>query len=302
VIDKLTTDVFYFTLLAIILDYLLLRKDYLTVVRNILCIASLLTLFVPVTNTEYTCNTPCYNNRSLSIPIQAIAPQAHAYLCMLASDTNALSATFDSDSVPIIVDSGASVTLTHSMRDFISYKDHETPRLVTGISSGLSLKGQGTVMWHVVKNLGQIVPITIKDVQYVPDLAMRLLSPQQLLQQDTDPKRYFSLYPSCEILRWDWNIIRIAYDSSSFLSLLYTAEGNQRYKAFVANANSISNYEQEFVRLQSVTLREKAYLRWHHRMVHPSEAVMHALANAKRIPQWLSTIKAPLCKACQFGK
>ena len=223
---------------------------------------------------------------------------------MLASDTNALPASFDSDSVPIIIDSGASVTLTHSMKDFISYKEYDIPRIVSGISSGLSLKGRGTIMWHVVNDHGQIVPITIRDVQYVPELPMRLLSPQQLLQQDEDPNRYFSLYPACAILRWDWNIIRVPYDSNSFLPIMHTAEGNRRYQAFMAQVPPEPHDEDgtSILRPQSLTLREKAYIRWHHRLGHPSEAVMHSLAKEKRIPHWLASVKAPMCRACQFGK
>jgi hypothetical protein len=102
------------------------------------------------------------------------------FLSMLASsDMQALNAIFDSDSIPIIVDSGATETLSNSKHDFVSYTPYTTPRMVTGITSGLSLEGHGTISWQVVNDLGIVVPLIIHNAQYVPQLPTRLLSPQQ---------------------------------------------------------------------------------------------------------------------------
>ena len=226
---------------------------------------------------------------------------------MLASNSDAIPATFDSDSVPIIVDSGASVSLTHSMQDFISYEVYANPTMVTGITSGLQIQGQGTIAWHVVNDHGHVVPIIVRNVQYVPELPMRLFSPQQLLRQDEDPKRFFSMYPTCAILRWDWNIVQVPYDNGSSLPILHTAEGNRRYKAYLGqqldrSIDSVNDAVTQREHMPHLTQREQAYIRWHYRLGHPSEHIMHSLARCKRIPPWLASIKAPTCKACQFGK
>ena len=229
------------------------------------------------------------------------------FLSMLASsDMQALNAIFDSDSIPIIVDSGATVTLSNSKHDFVSYTPYTTPRMVTGITSGLSLEGHGTISWQVVNDLGIAVPFIIHNAQYVPQLPTRLLSPQQLLEQDADPKRYFTLYPTCAVLRWDWNLIQIQYDPSSRLPTLYTAEGGKRYAAFLSTVDHSTTDPVDCSSAQlntpRLTKHEQAYLRWHQKLGHPSEATMQLLAKHERIPPWLAKVKAPLCKACLFGK
>jgi len=247
---------------------------------------------------------PTFTSESLSI--RAIEPIQIGNICMLAVHTQALLATFDSDSVPIIVDTGATVTLTNNKTDFLSYTPYAIPRMVQGISEGLTLEGHGTASWPVVNDQGSVVSLIVHNVQYVPNLPTRLLSPRQLLQQNEDPKRHFTLHPQCAVLRWDWHIFYIKYDPNTLLPTIYTAEGGNKYSAFTATVNPsistpvVTNGSEP--PSPTLTKREAAYLRWHHRLGHPSEAVMHALAKQERIPPWLSKVKAPLCAACLYGK
>jgi len=56
---------------------------------------------------------------------------------------------------------------------------------VTGIASGLAVKGMGIVKWTFVDDSSQVIELPIKDCLYVPDVLMCLLSPQQVTQQMT---------------------------------------------------------------------------------------------------------------------
>jgi hypothetical protein len=75
----------------------------------------------------------------------------------------------------IIVDSGASVTLSPHKEDFIGSITPCQPTTVKGIGSGLAIKGIGTVRY--ITPCG--VDIRVQAI-YVPDCPVCLLSPQQL--------------------------------------------------------------------------------------------------------------------------
>jgi hypothetical protein len=102
---------------------------------------------------------------------------------------------FDTDSYPIAVDNCASYTMTNDESDFI-----DTPvtvqKSILGIGSTKALK-QGTVRWSIQDDQGAVDYFTIPNTFYVPDLPIRLLSPQHWSQandhldahSDTDAHR-----------------------------------------------------------------------------------------------------------------
>ena len=89
-------------------------------------------------------------------------------------------ASFDTDSSPILADTGASFSYTFDKNDFISYKPYN------GVVSGLGdakIIGIGTVQWRIIDDAGDIVPITIYNCYHIPDINIRLLSPQMFFRQ-----------------------------------------------------------------------------------------------------------------------
>ena len=102
-----------------------------------------------------------------------------AYLC--TSDNNPTDAiTFDSDSQPLILDTGASCGFTYNRKDFIKYQSYKGN--VTGLGT-LSIQGMGTVSYKIRNNHEDIVDLVISNVFHVPNLHIRLVSPQQIAKQ-----------------------------------------------------------------------------------------------------------------------
>jgi hypothetical protein len=72
----------------------------------------------------------------------------------------------------------------------------------------LTVKGEGTLFWHIKDNQGKVHKITIKDSLYVPKATFCLLSPQQWSQSadDRHPNPHGARcanYHDCLILHWD---------------------------------------------------------------------------------------------------
>ena len=90
---------------------------------------------------------------------------------------------FDSDSFPMVFNSGASSNST-------SHKDNFVPGTfiplsgvsVSGITLGLAVSGYGTISWKFYTIKGEVVTLAIEKALYIPGLPTRLISLQQICQ------------------------------------------------------------------------------------------------------------------------
>ena len=218
----------------------------------------------------------------------------------------------DNGSFEVIWDSGASHTITNDQKDFVGKL--RSPGLVkrlTGLASGLWIKGVGEIEWSFIGTDGNFRTITIP-AYYVPDSPVKLLSTAQVLQHYSNETIQLS-------------------DSSATLSGIKGDNKRGPITAFVnptSNIPSCTGYRLPAVQrvataLHSMTTTvdpknvnlsdpEKELLRWHQRLGHldyrkvqfllrsgalsmsPSMRAMHARAAKLRHP--------PKCAACQFGK
>ena len=103
-----------------------------------------------------------------------------AHICTSATTHVA----FDSDSFEAILDSGCSTTLTSKQSDFITYSKDSGE--VEGLGTH-DIVGTGTVQYKVLDDDGIIKNIVLHDAIHVPTLKIRLISIQQLAQQNQDP-------------------------------------------------------------------------------------------------------------------
>ena len=137
-----------------------------------------------------------YLNTKTSICLQANQSQT----------TKPQKVSFDSDSFEILVDNGASRSITNNKKDFI-----DTPRLARTLIEGYSGTSEasliGTVKWTIADDQGLehniILPNTILDKK----AKMRILSPQHWSQTVNDhyPKRYGALCATLDdqiLLMW----------------------------------------------------------------------------------------------------
>ncbi len=85
--------------------------------------------------------------------------------------------TFDSDSYPILVDSGASYTISNDINDFIKPPKESSIR-IRGYNRLYSKTKVGTIKWNIQDDDGKMHTITLPGTYYVPDAETRILSPQ----------------------------------------------------------------------------------------------------------------------------
>lgn len=86
-----------------------------------------------------------------------------------------LAAMNPEDTFSIIWDSGASMCITHDKRDFVNKIKPMDNAVVSGISSGLEIKGLGRVRWSVLDTNGKLRHLLLP-AYYVPKTRQRLLS------------------------------------------------------------------------------------------------------------------------------
>jgi hypothetical protein len=82
--------------------------------------------------------------------------------------------------VPLIIDTGASVTITPFKTDFISPIQPVQPTQIQGIASGLQVVGKGDVSYTFKNDLEHSQTITLTDCLYVSQCSVRLLCPHQI--------------------------------------------------------------------------------------------------------------------------
>jgi hypothetical protein len=110
--------------------------------------------------------------------------QCLAFLCACksANDVGAHSMDFSGGCKPICIDTGASASLSNSKEDLTSFHP-VTNVTISGIGSGLTVTGVGTIRWLIVDDNGKELKLLIDNSTYVPQCPMNLFSRQKLLRQ-----------------------------------------------------------------------------------------------------------------------
>ena len=237
--------------------------------------------------------------------------------------------TLTSDEIHLIVDSGASITVTNNINDFI-----EPPRPVQdgfelkGIASNLKICGIGTVKYSFIDDQNRPFKVKLKDVLYVPDCPQRLLCPQQLAVCSPNPKTDgFFLGASGMVLVYGAFRKTLPYHPDSNLPILTTAPGFENFQAFCAEVNVAGEIPKEMhafmaTRTPSKKQRndvpqakpvheggstdnlkpiQRDFLRRHQRLGHVGFEQMREWARHGVLPKRFATVEAPICKACCYG-
>jgi len=76
----------------------------------------------------------------------------------------------------IIWDTGASISISPSLCDFIKVNKCSQRSTLKGISKGLKVEGEGIVQWQVLDAKGKVRNLRVKAL-YVPTCNVRLLRP-----------------------------------------------------------------------------------------------------------------------------
>ena len=106
-----------------------------------------------------------------------------ANLCAFEASAPSKILRFNTDSVQLIIDTGASAGFSPCLNDFISFKP------ITGQVHGhgsMQIKGIGTLKYNILDDIGNSRTMIVKDSYYVPTMQSRLVSPQQFIKQTTN--------------------------------------------------------------------------------------------------------------------
>ena len=240
-----------------------------------------------------------------------------------------LSGGKNSNDAPIVIDPGASISITPYRSDIISDLE-ECDVVLHGLSDTVKVEGIGWVEWSIQDTFGQVAKIRTR-AYLVPDGHVRLFSPQH----------YFKLYeddasivikPKCEFdAHWlklhtvDGNILKLPFDSGNNLPYMFldvhscTPDPSAHLTAYLHK-----NAGQAFVDARNLILDsnhnmtppQKELQLWHQRLGHLGHQWVQDLMRKHKqvvgeppdhpiIPtreDKVSTCDAPKCAACQLAK
>ena len=182
-----------------------------------------------------------------------------AHLSHLKSET----ISFDSDAQEAIVDTGCSRTLTYDRNDFITYD------VTSGEVEGLGIHkiiGTGTVQYTVVDDTGETIQLRCRDAIHVPSLTVRLVSPQQIMQQDEHMNTEAIIQANSLLFKWDGHIKFIPYNSESNLPVLVTAPGSKLATAYICKHFTTWN--------KAHLAKDNKNVNWDTRLIHRNKSLL----------------------------
>jgi hypothetical protein len=208
------------------------------------------------------------------------------------------------DTVPLVIDSGASATVTPYSTDFVDSIRPVQNVEITGIASGLQVRGIGTVSYQFFNDAGQLQTLQIKDCLYVPQCSARLLCPRQIPHNTGNPRDIFISGQDKAMIFCHGQPTTIAYDSLTNLPILYTAPGITSFQRFCANQGIIYTTPSETPFCYNMTPKQRKKMQLHERCAHVHWDQLNRWIRSGCLPcdKDLANEPDPLCATCQFGK
>ena len=225
------------------------------------------------------------------------------------------------DNLPIVIDSGASLSLTPVLEDFIGDLKPAHIKDLNGLSSKISVVGVGTVRWTICDLFGVVRSIETT-AYYVPQATIRLFSPQSYFQENDAGKCVITAKKSVLTLADDTEL-EFPHNPGSNLPFMLLAE---RYKGFVGvtyeDAVALGDQcalDGLFLSVadetnQNLSSSSRELLLWHWCLGHANMQWVQRLASQPqdtrdgqkpilaRKNKNVSCCPPPLCAACQLAK
>jgi hypothetical protein len=187
-------------------------------------------------------------------------------IACLSSDTQ-IPTSFTPDERSLIIDTGASITITNDTGDFPNGLREIRPLQLKGIASGLAVKGVGTAEYHFRMDYGTCVSLLLPNVLYVPGCPMCLLCPRHVAEHTKGVDDGFNYQQEKGVFTIYGKTLTVAYHPTTGLPFIVTAPGIRAYCAFIADPfQSIPDIQQSSVLLPS----QRAKLILHERFNHVS--------------------------------
>jgi hypothetical protein len=222
----------------------------------------------------------------------------------------------DTLAIPIVIDSGATMSLTPVLSDFITplqVPEHANIRQVNGL---IKIEGVGQVRWHMRDLFGSTVTVETT-AYYIPCADVRLFSPQVYLQ-DNPGGEYIMQYNRTILQTNSGETLVVPYHYSNNLPMILP----NSHKGQLHSLHMSPQVDDVLMSVgeetnQNLTGSQKELLNWHWRLGHIGFQWLQTLMRPRNaiktnsyllpplIPSKCATTKScspPLCAACQLGK
>ena len=244
------------------------------------------------------------------LPRRAVTParsQAVAHLSKGSASNN----------VPIVLDSGASFSITPFKQDFVTPIQSTSSKKMRGIADSLRIEGVGTVSWPIRDVFGRTRTVSTQAF-CVPDATIRLFSPQRLFQE-AQSGRCVMDHLKTTIELPDGGKLEFPYCPGSNLPLMFT-ERYEKVGLATSDTPNPSGLATVFDIISqenaNLTAAQKELLLWHFRLGHAGLGWIQSLMRKQKGEQGTESYppiiptshdKArscdkPLCEACLLGK
>ncbi len=202
--------------------------------------------------------------------------------------------------VPVIFDTGASLSITGDKEDFITDSFKETEQLkLGGMASGASISGVGNVGWTFqCDNTEQLTIVT--RCYLVPSANTRLLSPQSIFdRQNGHPGRFIGDEDQFLLEYENKPRIKVGYSAKSNLPIGYAMASTQDVLPSV-NLALLSEEN------QNLTAGQKLLLEYHYKFGHANMPLVQQILRTKGFAagKFAAAAKCqiPRCAICEYAK
>jgi len=193
---------------------------------------------------------------------------------------------------------------------------------VTGLGNAKVI-GIGTVQWTIIDDSGDKIPLTIYNCYHIPDIKIRLLSPQMFLRQfPRKSKGHFLGNDEYLCLSWGSRTKTVHYKLRNNLPIMYTAPSCKDLKCYLLERprretpelvipepppklQKVSEGDDIATRViysDALTGSQRLLLHWHRRMCHLDMRKIQDMARQGHLPRALANCDIPICPFCQYGK
>ena len=239
---------------------------------------------------------------------------------------------------PIVIDTGASVSVTPNASDFVGGLATDNLPDLRGLNHTSKVAGTGLVEWSIYDVHGRIRKIRTRAF-YVPDATIRLFSPQSYFQEQGGGDLRCTRFDATLTMQ-NGEALVFPYNLDTNLPFMLPTEGRQEQISDHnteqscghglhtvgldrSDADLFSSLDELFELMsvadetnQNLTKAQKELLQWHWKLGHCNFQWVQSLAAESKLndvkgenevsllptKHKISNISAPLCAACQLAK
>jgi hypothetical protein len=193
---------------------------------------------------------------------------------LLSREDAAFPVTFLSSTNMLIIDTGASITITPSKEDFVGDVKPVQPTVLQGIASGLQVAGIGTASYTFMVPNGDHISISLPNTLYVPACSVRLLCQRHVAASTGVAGDGFTSQKDWATLQCHGIDLPVAYHQLTNLPILYSVASTS------LTASAVLGFPAEIIKTTTpqasgipqvhlhLTPSQRTKLLWHERCNH----------------------------------